>query len=419
MINQYLLGWVTLSVIVFIVLLIIKKNPSTKYFLITALFLRSFFSILGEFYITLPGSSMDAWTYEQFAFKYSQEYELAIFSLLLNGDSFFLSKIISIFYTLFDRSPMMANMFSVGFGTATVFLIYRFILILWSKDAAIKAGWFAALFPSLILYSTIIMRETYVIFFLTYGLIGCVNFINQEKISYFIKAILGFFLSALFHGPMIIGLFVFLIYIFFKILKSNNYFLRFKKKKLHLFFLLPIISIPFITYFLGYYSIPKIGNYKNFGMIKKEEARNLSGFEEKLIWKINKATIQCHFEECKAAYPTWLVPKDKSELLYLTPLRMVYFLYSPFPWDIKSPKHLIGLLDAILYLYLSICAFQNRKFLYENSQTRFLFLILISYVFIYSFGVGNFGTGIRHRLKFIVILIAIAAPTIKKIKFKK
>ena len=98
---------------------------------------------------------------------------------------------------------------------------------------------------------------------------------------------------------------------------------------------------------------------------------------------------------------------------------MVYFLYSPFPWDIKSPKHLIGLLDAILYLYLSICAFQNRKFLYENSQTRFLFLILISYVFIYSFGVGNFGTGIRHRLKFIVILIAIAAPTIKKIKFKK
>ena len=41
------------------------------------------------------------------------------------------------------------------------------------------------------------------------------------------------------------------------------------------------------------------------------------------------------------------------------------------------------------------------------------------YVFAYSFGVGNFGTGIRHRLKFIGILIAIAAPKIARIKFSK
>ena len=41
------------------------------------------------------------------------------------------------------------------------------------------------------------------------------------------------------------------------------------------------------------------------------------------------------------------------------------------------------------------------------------------YIFAYSFGVGNFGTGIRHRLKFIGVLIAIAAPTIVKIKFTK
>ena len=96
---------------------------------------------------------------------------------------------------------------------------------------------------------------------------------------------------------------------------------------------------------------------------------------------------------------------------------MFYFLYAPFPWDIKSPKHLIGLFDAIFYIYLSICVFRNRKNLYENPKTRFLIFILISYIFVYSFGVGNFGTGIRHRLKFLVILIAIAAPKLKKIKF--
>lgn len=175
--------------------------------------------------------------------------------------------------------------------------------------------------------------------------------------------------------------------------------------------------MPFVTYFLGYYSIPKLGNFKNFGMIKKEEDKNLSNFEERIIWKINKATIQCHFAECKASFPMWTVPKDKEEIIYLTPIRMFYFLYAPFPWDIKSPKHLIGLFDTFFYIYLSICAFRNKKILFENPQTRFLIFILILYVFVYSFGVGNFGASIRHRLKFIVILIAIAAPKIQRIKF--
>jgi hypothetical protein len=95
---------------------------------------------------------------------------------------------------------------------------------------------------------------------------------------------------------------------------------------------------------------------------------------------------------------------------------MIYFLYSPFPWDIKQIKHLVGLLDSLFYIYLSICIFTNLKYLLKNPQTNFLIILLLIYIFIYSFGVGNFGTGIRHRLKIIGILIAIAAPKIKKIK---
>ena len=425
MINQYLLGWFTLIVVIFITLLIIKKNPITKNFLIVALFLRSLTTILGEFYITLPGTGMDTYTYEQFAFTYSQTYKYNIISQFLTGDSYFLSKFISIFYTIFDRSPMMANMLSVGFGIGSVFLIYRLTLILWGNNTAVKAGWFVALFPSFILYSSILMREVYVIFFLTYALITCIHFIDTNRFIYFVKAFFGFFLSALFHGPIILGFFIFLIFLFFKILKENHYFIRFSKRKIYLIFILPLILIPFVTYYLGYYSIPKLGSMKDFGYIKKDNLRymtnskqpELKSFGQKIIWKVNKAASVCHFEKCEASYPSSTVPKDMIEMMYLTPIRMFYFLYAPFPWDIKSPKHLIGLFDAIFYIYLSICVFRNRKNLYENPKTRFLIFILISYIFVYSFGVGNFGTGIRHRLKFLVILIAIAAPKLKKIKF--
>ena len=419
MISGNSLGWLTLLLIFFITILIAKKNPKTTNFLFVALFLRSFFVILDQYYLTLPDSMGDAANFEKRAIFYSQEFGLDIFFTIFSQDSFFISRIISVSYTLLDRSELMAKMFSVGIGTGAVFLIYRLSQILWGSRTALKAAWFAALFPSFILYSSLILREVYVVFFLTYALLGCVNFIDKSKFIYFIQLFFGFLIASLFHGPMILGFFIFLIYIFLKILKENNYFIRFKKKKLYLMFLLPILLLPIITYLMGYYSIPKIGNISNFGNVKDKDKIELQKIEDRLIWKIETATRSSGDRDTGAGYPSWTVPKNLIELIYLAPVRMSYFLYSPFPWDIKRFTHLIGLLDVFFYLYLSFCIVRNRKILYENPLTRFLIIILFMYIFVYSFGVGNFGTGIRHRLKFIGVLIAIAAPTIVKIKFTK
>ena len=420
MISEHLLGWLTLLIVILIITLIAKRHPKTSNFIFVALLLRSIFVIFDEYFFYLPGSRMDAWTFEQFAFRYSEKYGLDIFSEFFNVDSFFLSKIISVFYTLFDRSPMMAKMFSVGFGTITVFLIYKLTFILWGSRSALKAAWFATFFPTLILYSALIMREVYIIFFLTYALISCVHYLNEYKFNYFLKSFFGFFMASLFHGPMILGLFTFIVYVFFRILKQNNYFLRFKRKNLYFLFVLPLILIPIVTYFLGYYDIPKIGNFNNLGNLKIEDQSKVSKITDRLIWKMDKAQKQCaSWKKCDASYPSWIVPKDTGEIIYLTPFRMIYFLYGPLPWHIKKPIHLIGLIESFFYIYLSISIFRNWKIIFKNPQIHFLIIILIMFIFIYSFGVGNFGTSIRHRLKFIGILIAIAAPGIPRIKLSK
>ncbi len=419
MITENFLGWFTLLFIFLVTVFISKKYPETTIFLLLALFLRSFCVILDQYFITLVGSTGDAIGFEKKAFFYSQEFGLRIILDIFKLDSYFLSRFISIPYTLFERSEFMAKMFSVGIGTFTVFLIYQLTLIIWDKRTALKAGWFASLFPTLILYSSLILREVYICFFLVYTLTYCVNFINDRRLIYFIKLLLGFFIVSLFHGPMILGFFVFLIYLLIQILKENNFFIRFKKKNIFYIFLLPILLLPIITYFLGYYSIPKIGNFKDFGKIKDGNKVILGNIQKKLIWKIDKATRSSNNNDTGAKFPSWTIPKDTKELIYLTPIRMFYFLYSPFPWDTKKVVHLLGLFDSFLYIYLSYCILRNRKILYENPQTRFLIMILITYVFIYSLGVGNFGTSIRHRLKFIGLLIAIAAPKILRIRFNK
>lgn len=197
-------------------------------------------------------------------------------------------------------------------------------------------------------------------------------------------------------------------------MRENNFFIKFKKKNFYLILILPILIFPIIGFLLGYYSIPKIGNFQNFGNMQKKN--ELKKIEEVLIWKIKKATRSSSTENSGASYPEWTIPKNNIELIYLSPLRILYFLYAPFPWDIKKPIHLIGLFDASFYLFLTYYTFRNRKELFNNPKTYFLILIFFVYILAYSFGVGNFGTGIRHRLKFIGILLALAAQKIPRLK---
>jgi hypothetical protein len=75
--------------------------------------------------------------------------------------------------------------------------------------------------------------------------------------------------------------------------------------------------------------------------------------------------------------------------------------------------------DAFLYMYLTILILLNIKVIWKDPCLRIILILLLSYIFVFGIGVGNFGTGIRHRSKFVVMFILLAAPFLKKIIFKK
>ena len=177
------------------------------------------------------------------------------------------------------------------------------------------------------------------------------------------------------------------------------------------------MTLPLLPFFSGYYSIPKIGNLKNFDNFNLKKNTQIVNFKEKIILKINKATRSLGQSEHGASYPNWTIPKNLKELIFLIPVRMFYLLYAPFPWDIKKVEHIIGLLDAFLYFCLSYYIYLNKKNLFNNPQTFFLILIFLLYILVYSFGVGNFGTGLRHRLKFISLAIVLAGSKLPRFKF--
>ena len=85
----------------------------------------------------------------------------------------------------------MAKSISLFFGVGTVFLGWKIANILWDSKTANKVGWIIALFPSLILYSALVMREAYISFFFCW-LFMVVDWANTQSLKSIIIAMLGF-----------------------------------------------------------------------------------------------------------------------------------------------------------------------------------------------------------------------------------
>ena len=99
----------------------------------------------------------------------------------------------------------MIQSMSLFFGMGVVFLSWLFAKKLFNDRVAIKVGWTVALFPSMILYSVLIMREMFICFFFLVAIFGVVNWVRTKNFVSFILAIISFMVITLFHGGMVVN----------------------------------------------------------------------------------------------------------------------------------------------------------------------------------------------------------------------
>ena len=128
---------------------------------------------------------------------------------------------------------------SIGllFGIGTIFFGWKLANILWDSRTANKVGWALALFPSLILYSVLFLREVYIGFFLILAVYGVVNWIKTDSYKSIVLSLMGFIGATLFHGPMLAGAIIFLIVL------AATYFKRMLISLVNLKFDLKIFTI--------------------------------------------------------------------------------------------------------------------------------------------------------------------------------
>ena len=105
----------------------------------------------------------------------------------------------------------------------------------------------------------------------------------------------------------------------------------------------------------------------------------------------------------EASYPDFLIIENLYDLFLKTLPRIIYFFYSPFIWEVSNFRHLFGVLDGLIFLIICLLGFS-----FKLLKNKFFIYFLIIYgplLLLFSLSTFNFGTGIRHRSKYIVFII--------------
>ena len=396
-----IVGFSSIGLVCIVTYIIAIRWPAISNIIFAALAIRIIFILIGHYIHPLPDSTADARTFEGVAFNLSKGGFHHILDRYAGPSPRFISWLISIPYYLFGRSILMAQSMSLLFGIGSIFLGWKLAKEIWNDDIAKKVGWTIALFPSLILYSVLILREVYMVFFLLLALYGIASWIKLNNNKSIFIAMLGFIGAIYFHGAMMVGALIFILIVFLRTLKNLYKSLKNYKIGINNLILLSILIFAFTMYFSNKISVPYLGTF--------QKSTDISDLQQKT--KIATRGT--------ASWPEFTKINSPIEMFYKAPIRSIYFLFAPFPWDINKTRHLIGMFDAFLYMYLSFLILINLKFILKDPVLRIFLLILMAYIFVFGIGVGNFGTGIRHRSKFVVILILLAAPLLKRIVYKK
>ncbi len=396
-----MLGFASIALVSLVTLLVAIRWPNISKIIFTALILRVILMIFGHYFFNLPDSTNDAQGFEWGAWDRAQE---GFFNTIKNfpgANSFFYSWFISIPYSLFGRSILMMQSIGLFFGLGVVFLGWFISRKIWDESTAIKVGWLLAIFPSLILYSIVPLREVYNSFFLIVAMIGIINWTKTKSLRSIILTLFGFIGASFFHGVLLIGSIIFLLFLgydSFKIFFRSIIRKRLNTKNFLIISLCLIIIGAVLSSNLRFQYVGTLN--QGLKLAKLQEAINVR-------------------MKGNASYSEWTRINSPVEILYKMPARALYFLFSPLPWHVKKPTHWIGVFDSILYIFLAYLIFLNRKKIWNDPALRIILIILITYILVFSIGVSNFGAGARHRTKFVAEMIILAAPMLPKLTLSK
>ncbi|WP_018144028.1 MULTISPECIES: glycosyltransferase family 39 protein [unclassified Thioalkalivibrio] len=362
--------------------------------LLAALLARIGAALVQRFLFPLPQGGADAISFERRAWFWAQSGCGNLGDHFSMGSSYLHSWLIANIYACVDRAPFAFQAVNIALGMLTVYLIARIAEQLWDRQAAVRAAWIAALFPILIVNAAVPLREVWFTAFFLLGVLWLVRWVQSQRSVFLVAAVGVLLASAIVHGAAVFaiaGIAVVLVGWSIKEFLRASDLGRMRPGLLFGGILLGAAGV------LGFLVMDDM-RFSSIGQLGDvmEQTETLDQRAERSA-------------RGGAAYPSFLIPSNDLQALVLTPVRMGYLLFGPPLWEVRSPVHLIGMLEGLFYLSLVLLLAVYRHHWWQRKDFRLLVVMFVVLTIIFAWGTSNFGTAARHRAKFLGILIALAA----------
>lgn len=381
----HVVGWTALMVAAVVLGLVAWRTPEARAALLAGFLLRAA-SALSHVYLTpLPATGQDAVRFEQEGWNLAAHGLFGAIGQITRAEHVY-SWIIGVLYALTDRSPLMIQMLNVLLGTLVVWNVYALARLLWGADAARKAAWAMAVFPTAVLFSAVILRETMVVYPLSLGALLFARWHVTNRFRYLAGAMVSFAVILAFHA-----------------------------------FVVPILGMA-VVLVVGRWLSP-VFRGRRYGRVVPVLAGAtivaVVGGAAMVVWSrighLESAAIalfQIHHEITsveRAGYLAGLRVESMGDVVWQAPIRLVFFLLMPFPWLVRAAVDLVGLMDSLLYCGIVWILLRHARRVWRHGPARAVLLLAFGSIGVFSVVVSNYGTAIRHRAKVAPLLIAVAA----------
>jgi 4-amino-4-deoxy-L-arabinose transferase-like glycosyltransferase len=309
---------------------------------------------------------------------------------------FFLYTIpLGILFALSQNSFVAGNFLSAIFGALTIYMMYHITKDLFDQKTALLTSLLLAISPFFIFISSVMMRDTMVLFFITWFyrlwlLYEKTPTLKTKLLMIFALLCMGFLRSAI----MVVVLGTAMVYkMYFDVQRSRKFFSKLFR------FALVIIGIAGVLLVLS--GTVDLKDLKSNPLVSGLKYTSLEGINDKIGKNLDAGSRY---------YP--VVKNDSMvEVAKNAPLLVLYFMCAPFPWEVVKQLQYFALLDSMILWVVYFLFFLAVPRFYR--QNRKWALILFGYIFLGVWAASivqtNVGGSQRHRIMFTTFILPFAA----------
>ena len=362
-------------------------------------FLRLGNAFFNGFFGPSFGASDDAHGFHLVAVEYSQGrvYDGFLNEIFNIGQIY--TFILGIFYSITTDSLFLGSALSASGWLASAFILLRIMRILsFEMSNQWRVMLIYALIPTSLMYTSVTLREPFQLLFVNLALYASLKiYFHRSNAHWLVLFIAAVGMGAL-HGALLATAIFIIAGTLFLLTSRNRKGVSFTKVVL-------VSPIVILCLFYGY------SLFTSFSYGDQLEA-GLS------------VAVQVYQEgtmgaDQRASYRTDIIELNSlGKFILSIPFFLFQYLFEPMPWKISSIVDVVVLLENMLRFWLIwnalkylVGTYRNKPmFVVNNSfgNGRFIFFIFLSYLImetIWSLGTSNWGTGIRHHLPSLGLLL--------------